>query len=672
MNNEGDREEFLECSAAILSPSEYELITECNAGHIPTQEGFLDYVKMASAMCEVWECVFKVDDNIMTTSLRLNLIFKFNASAQSSQTIIADMFNRLQSIRQSLYNMLTMSKSMFSIRNERMENVLQALQDRFQVVYKTLEIHDNLINYHTKLKNVTFDHQSEDTGTAYDAIIKLSNGESFSSDGDQPDRKITDYYRLYAKFVKWLKDRNLRKIADKVYRPAFNQKGENVYAFEEHPDFRDIESLVGHIPIIFKDWDTFYSLLGNGAISRMNLHLKTIETPFFPTLKKDRYTLAFQNGLYSLRTLLFYPFSERKLPPHFDPSKFSAVKYHRIDYDYVNMNNEQNSGMYRGNLRYQNINMGPFYKVLKHQKYDEQEIFFIYAMLGRVLYEQNYRLDDDDMYGDNFESELWFEGVAQSGKSTMMKWIQEVVPIADVGVISNQVEKNFPLMGCVDRLFYLVYEMNENFNLDQMLLQNMISGEMINIAVKNKAPTVLKWNMHGCFSSNNIPDFKDNQNSMARRFCVVSHLVPVLTRDEKLFRQGIDNMDRFITVISRAYHHLLRESYTSDGGFRTLIPPKIMENTKRVMSQCNPIRAFIDNKCVRVIGEIEEKTMDPSYKTPMTDFIKCYKIYRAEQDLGDAKSGISRREINMTILSSGFLIFDDLALGKIIYGLRLK
>ena len=627
-----------------------------------------------------WQYVFKVDDELVFTSVRLNIIFGLDTMETSPQSILADLFNRFNSIKDATFNLKVLMSHVYSHQEHNAaEARLSDIQRQCYTVSKTMEMFENLITCHDNLRNVAFDAQTEyETGSAYDTIMALGNGEILQMENEQGGRKgaqITDYDRLYAKFVSWIKKKNLRKIGDRVYRPAFNEQGQKVYAFEMHPDFKDIETLVGHIPTLFTDWETFHSLLSNGAISKLILHLKTMETIFFPTLKKDRYTLAFSNGLYSLRILQFYPLSSRTLPPHFNPAKYSAVKYHRINYKEAEIQ-QQKQNFLRTNpsdpsLWFMHIELSPFRKVLTHQGYDMDEMFFIFAMLGRVLYEQNYRLDKNDKFGDNFESELWFEGVAQSGKSTMMKWIQEVVDINDVGVISNQVEKNFPLQGCIDRLFYMVYEMNENFNLDQMILQNMISGEMINIAIKNQSPVITKWNMHGCFASNNIPDFKDNQNSMGRRFCVVSHQKPVEERNEKLLQSGVDRIDFFITIISSAYHELLRRSYVADGGFRSLIPKKIIENTKRVMSQCNPVRGFIESKCLRFDGPIDVKTMDPQFITHMSDFRQAYEAYEKEYNIGSKSMKLSER-FN-TIRSLGFIIDSSGPTQEVlIYGLKLN
>lgn len=126
--------------------------------------------------------------------------------------------------------------------------------------------------------------------------------------------------------------------------------------------------------------------------------------------------------------------------------------------------------------------------VLDYQEFPPEVQDWAYILMGRLLYQ----IDDWDGWQvipffkvrrpvglrraaaraaapsqSQSPSEACAQGVAGSGKSTLIKVAKGFFEAVDVGVLSNNVEKTFGLSGLVDKLLFVAPEIKSDLRIEQ-------------------------------------------------------------------------------------------------------------------------------------------------------------------------------------------------------------
>lgn len=370
-----------------------------------------------------------------------------------------------------------------------------------------------------------------------------------------------------------------RTILAEMYRNQYRRRGHDLYRPVLHN---------GHYMYAYEPIENF-------ELDRMNTKDRDIYLRMIPELKTNRYVIAFQNGLFWLNApeaieskdgttrippKRFYPFAHGVLPECMSEDSV-AVSFHRMDYDFNAIQKEMHQWTQQHPdeqiiYAYRGIHMNPFNHILQCQGYNEAEMCFIFGMLGRLMFERNFR-------GDNFDVELCFSGGRATGKSTLMKWINYMYTCRnDVGIVSNTEKDHFALSGLMDCLVYLVYNMD---SLDAKVYRNMITGGSVTLPFKHQPPREVQWSTHGvCVLDSESGDkFTSLQNHMS----VVDFSQEVRDTEPDLFHQGCLRIDRFLTYIVAAYvDDLLPLSLgRGESPFHRIIPLTIQAHTMARMKK---------------------------------------------------------------------------------------
>lgn len=263
----------------------------------------------------------------------------------------------------------------------------------------------------------------------------------------------------------------------------------------------------------------------------------------FPDVDKDRHVFSFRNGLYNAKGGVtkdgkyydrFYKYGQGI------PEKLMAAKYFDVDFD--NFDDVDD---------WFDIPTPHMSSILKYQELDEDVSRIFFAFIGRMLYEVNEL--------DQWQVIPFLKGSASSGKSTILnKVCKFFYEDEDVGVLSNNVEKQFGLGAFYNKLIFIAPEIKEDCKLEQAELQSLISGESIQIAIKGKTAFSVEWKVPGFLAANNPLGYQDNQGSMSRRVVTFEFAKTV---DEKSCDMKLaDNLQLEIPAIivkaNRAYMQL--------------------------------------------------------------------------------------------------------------------
>ena len=225
------------------------------------------------------------------------------------------------------------------------------------------------------------------------------------------------------------------------------------------------------------------------------------------------------------------------------------------------------------------------YELVHHQKFDEEESRWIYAFLGRVLYEVNEI--------DGWQVITFFKGKAGTGKSTILQCIEKLFPTELVGIMSNNMEKKFGLSALVDSLIFLAYEVKNDFSLDQAEFQCITSGEPMMISKKHQTAMKKRWASPGILAGNEVPKWVDNSGSIVRRVIPIEMTQSVLSADTTLAAKLRLELPKFLVKINRAYRSAVEFVNTRD--IWKCLPLKFRRAQTGMGEQTNALINFLNS-----------------------------------------------------------------------------
>ena len=294
--------------------------------------------------------------------------------------------------------------------------------------------------------------------------------------------------------------------------------------------------------------------------------------PEFPVVSPVRGWYSFRNGIYSAMDNRFWMYE--------DPAKPSLCTVHYIDETFVPT----------AEANWRDIRTPALMTILDRQQLPADIVEWVFILLGRLLYPVK-------AY-DRWETTLYFQGVADSGKSTIVDGLfRYLYDQASTFIISNNMEELFGLQEAVGPSSpYMVCcgaEIGKNFKLDQKQFQQMCSGERVSVAVKNGKPVQEVWTLPMVMSGNQAPSYCDESGSIARRMAIIRFTVPLTTeqKDPQLLSKIGQEMPLILQKIGRAYKERV-DNGDARRDFWKVAGPAFADSRAELKAATNPLEEF--------------------------------------------------------------------------------
>lgn len=395
-----------------------------------------------------------------------------------------------------------------------------------------------------------------------------------------------------------LREMRLRRSGGYVFQQVF-MGNRPTHAWEEKCE---IASMVRNLCDKETHWAMWKNSTIGGNFDAAVKYLRDTCDPEFPDLNIKRRVWSFNDGIYDASddSFVFYndPIDEHLVSCKIITKDFSPVYF---------------SGQPRVSpkLTYDELNTPKFDSIFAPQDWDSTMIKWMFVFIGRLFYEVN------EM--DSWQVIPFMKGVAGTGKSTVIKVVQLMYNMKDIGVISNNIEKKFGLSTIFNKTLFVIPELKGDFAMDQADFQSMVTGEELSLAQKNKDPLTGQWTVPGIMAGNESAGWEDKSGSISRRIVVFDF--PNKVPPEKLNPNLINEIrDKEIPTIIRkstlAYHEAL-EKYRG-GDIWSVLPPRICEEKKRLQYSTNPLYAFINSDNI---------SLDPDEYTLESVFIHKLKAF---------------------------------------------
>lgn len=291
-------------------------------------------------------------------------------------------------------------------------------------------------------------------------------------------------------------------------------------------------------------WSKLHSSGSGRFMSRLLEYFCVADDQNFPQLdrQKMRSVYSFSDGVYVARDDTFFPYGSV-------PMGTASCKY--IDGNLLSDGTttvpprrlEGENELHR--MNWTRIPTPHLQKILDAQELDEEVCAWLFVFLGRMLYATNDK--------DRWQIMLFIKGVAGSGKSTLGMLVKMFYDPSDVGVLSNNVQKQFALADLYEKLVVICFEVKHNFRLDQAELQSLVSGEEMAIFRKHKEALTIKWKVPALFMGNEVGPWINASNSITRRMALLKFDHKPTDSDPDLLDKLREELPRILLKVNQAY-----------------------------------------------------------------------------------------------------------------------
>lgn len=409
------------------------------------------------------------------------------------------------------------------------------------------------------------------------------------------DPKATSgYQKLLLYLLQQAYFNGYRRCGDQCYSRIQVQGGYDSHAWKPQCTIREFISRVTRKEYNFDYWAHLTRVKGNheSAIAYMSSCLD----PQFPPLERDRHLFAFKTGLFNTKTLAFVPYGS--------PAA-GALSTFTVACKYFDTTFEDHGGL----QDWYHIPTPSLQHIMDTQAFPEEVCRWMYVFLGRMLFKLN------DL--DSWQTIPFFKGCAATGKSTILtQVVKRFFEADDVGVLSNNLERQFGLSAIADKFVFIAPEVRDSLGLDQAEFQSMVSGEDMTIARKHVTARAVEWSVPGIMAGNQVPSWRDTQGSILRRLVVFSFTKKPETLDMSLGKRLEVEMPNIIQKCARAYHEAIK--MVGNRNVSKCLPDYFNETKEELRCDVDSVRSFLSSGTLRD---------DPALYMPMEEFIKLYNEY---------------------------------------------
>lgn len=389
-----------------------------------------------------------------------------------------------------------------------------------------------------------------------------------------------------------------RRFEGAVFEQVF-LNGHATHAWKEKCDIKEIVRVFSAKETNFEMWKFMMAGLFDSSVK----YLTNCLDMEFPDLKISRRVWSFTDGIYDATddTFRFYG--------QYTDDLLVSCKIIQKSFAGIYFSGAPIPG---SPLKtYDDLQTPLFDSIFSPQAWSPDMIRWMFVFIGRLFYEVNER--------DSWQVIPFLKGVAGTGKSTVIKVVQKLYNSRDVGVISNNIEKQFGLSTIFHKKIFIIPEMKGDFSLDVASFQSMVTGEELSMAVKHENPCVGRWVVPGIMAGNESPNWQDKSGSISRRVIVFDfpNKVPPETSDPNLLSNIVDaELPSIIRKSAMAYRWAV-DNY-GDADIWTALPPRICEQKRKLQFSTNPLYAFVNSDRVEV--DSEEYTLESIFISQLKIF----------------------------------------------------
>lgn len=371
----------------------------------------------------------------------------------------------------------------------------------------------------------------------------------------------------------------LGRMGDDVYTQIYvDCDGQGSVPTHAWRRLKSVKDWVAESTAMIYGADTWATVMMRGGQELIVNRLSEMNDYRFPLLRPDPGVWSFPNGVYIRDKMEFvgHDVAGAELPPGTVASMYIESRFE--------------TEAILGADSFMDIPTPNIQNIIDYQKprtYDADDwaevSLWIYVLLGSHLYEITPK--------SNIQTNLFFLGVAGCGKSTIAEMLKTLFPAESVGALGATAERTFGVYPLIDKRLVVCWEARGPFTIPQDVIQSMIAGEDVSVAIKNKKARTIRWTSRILWLGNMVPPWDDASGSIARRFIPFIMEKQVKEADPGLLpRFKREEVGAFLHKINMAWNWY-QQQY-GHLGIWTVLPQYFHDASNRFQQQVNPLVGF--------------------------------------------------------------------------------
>lgn len=403
--------------------------------------------------------------------------------------------------------------------------------------------------------------------------------------------KNTSFQNLLLYLLEELSEQEYARYGDSLYKKIKTKDGYQTYAWEKHIKIKQYIIEKCRKTYKFDQWKNMTS--GSNNLKQAVEYLSECPDDELLSLEKDRHIFSFKNGIYITKVnegtdenpiwgSIFYKYGSY-MDQNYINGKTVASKYFDENFnDYPNLKTED---------WFMIMNDCPnFKKILDYQGFSVDVQKWLCIFMGKTAY------DIGEL--ENWQAVMYLLGQAGAGKSTILtKILQNWYEEDDVGIIPNNIERQFGLKPHINKKIVLAPEMQGDCKLEQTDWQLIVEGGKNSFAEKNKNAESEYWKVPMAMAGNQLIKYKNPSEQVSRRTVVFNFKKKVTDTDTHLDKKLKKEMPVIMKLCITGY--LWAVNNYGDKGIWKILPQYFHENKDEMEQTTNSLQHFL--KCSKVV-----------------------------------------------------------------------
>jgi len=417
--------------------------------------------------------------------------------------------------------------------------------------------------------------------------------------------KNTGFQNLLLYLLQDLTEMEYARYNDTLYKKIKTKDNYETYAWEPHMKIKNYIMEKCRKSFKFDQWKNMTS--GSNNIKQAVDYLTECPDEELMELEKNRYVFSFNNGVYLTKVnkgteknpvwgTEFIPYNTKS---KLLTSKTVSSKYFKQDFN--------NFDEVKDDDWFDIIEECPsFKKVLDYQEFSKEVQKWLCIFIGRCAYD----LGELDCW----QACMYLLGQAGSGKSTILcKILQKFYDEEDVGMISNNIERQYGLKPNINKKIVLAPEMQGDCKLEQTDWQLIVEGGKNSFAEKYKNAENEYWKVPMAMAGNQLIKYKNPSEQVSRRTVVWNFWKKVVDTDTHLDKKLEKEIPAIMKLCITGYLNAVNQY--GDKGIWKILPKYFHEKKDEMEQTTNALQHFLRSSKV-VLGPtkfIPEKIFKQSF-----------------------------------------------------------
>jgi len=417
--------------------------------------------------------------------------------------------------------------------------------------------------------------------------------------------KNTSFQNLLLFLLEELSEAEYAKYGESLYK-KIKVNGYDTYAWEPYMKIKQyITEKCRRSVGKFEQWKNLTA--GNNNLKMAVEYLMECPDDELLKLNKDRHIFSFRNGVFISKInkgTELKPIWKSEFIPYGQKSnllnmKTVASKFFNLEFNNFDDIDENNWFEIMKHCPH-------FKKILDYQEFPEEVQLWICIFMGKCAF------NIGDL--ENWQIIMYLLGAGNAGKSTILtKILQKWYDEDDVGIIPNNIEKQYGLKPHINKFMVLAPEMQGDAKLEQTDWQLMCEGGKNSFAQKYKDAESEYWRVPMAMAGNQLIKYKNMGGQVSRRTAVVHFAKKVIEVDQNLDKKLEKELPYIIKMCISGY--LWAVNKYGDKGIWKILPQYFHENKNEMDQTTNILEHFLKSSKVEFDKEkyIPEKVFKQAF-----------------------------------------------------------